>query len=175
MPDEIEVLPFDAAWCDKFKLERLELKKILPSETILGLEHFGSTAIPDMPAKPIIDILIAVRSIEAARDAFPTLMDELGYDFWADNSKQDRLFFVKGMPPRGTKRTHHVHVCEKPSEMWGQLIFRDYMISNPKEAAEYALLKRQLAAEHSTDREAYTQGKDEFISKIMKVAISISI
>jgi len=120
-----------------------------------------------MPAKPIIDILIAVRSLAAAREAFLQPLEDLDYVFWADNPKTDRLFFVKGMPPYGERRTHHVHVVEPSAEPWQRLAFRDYLIAHPEDARRYADLKRSLAVTHRADREAYTDAKAAFVTDIM--------
>ena len=81
------------------------------------------------------------------------------------------MFFVKGMPPFGSKRSHHVHVTEPDGEMWRCLAFRDYLRAHPEEAATYERLKRQLAAEHQTDREAYTDGKSIYVESVMRRAI----
>jgi GrpB-like predicted nucleotidyltransferase (UPF0157 family) len=134
---------------------------------VFGLEHFGSTAIPGLAAKPIIDILIAVRSLADARATFVSALRKLDYVYWADNPKRDRMFFVKGMPPFGSGRSHHVHVTEPDGELWRRLAFRDYLRVHPEEAAIYEQLKRRLAAEHPTDREAYTDAKSAYVEAVM--------
>ncbi len=168
--DDIEIVDSDPTWPDKFEAERTVLLSVLGEDGVLAIEHFGSTAVPNLPAKPIIDILIAVQDLSAAKAAFVPKLDTIGYVFWADNPKTDRLFFVKGLPPYGPKRSHHIHVAERPSEMWSQLAFRDYLRANPNVAQEYAALKRQLATQYRHDREAYTQAKGDFIATIMKRA-----
>jgi GrpB-like predicted nucleotidyltransferase (UPF0157 family) len=80
------------------------------------------------------------------------------------------MFFVKGMPPFGPKRTHHVHVTELDGEMWQRLAFRDYLRANPTEAETYERIKRSLAADHPTDRAAYTNGKSAYVESIMRKA-----
>jgi len=92
------------------------------------------------------------------------------YVYWADNPKKDRMFFVKGMPPFGSKRSHHVHVTEPDGEMWRRLAFRDYLRAHPEEAETYERLKRRLAAEHRTDREAYTDAKSAYVESVMRKA-----
>ncbi len=109
MADEIELVPYDLAWPSMYEAELARLRAGLPASLILAAEHFGSTANPGMPAKPIIDILMAVRSVEEAREIAPKPMTALGYAFWADNPRHDRLFFVRGLPP-APRRTHHVHM-----------------------------------------------------------------
>jgi GrpB-like predicted nucleotidyltransferase (UPF0157 family) len=168
--DEIEIVEYDPSWPALFAEEAARLRGALNPDLIVGLEHFGSTAIPGMAAKPIIDILIAVRSLLAARETFVEPLEDLDYVFWADNPKTDRLFFVKGMPPYGERRTHHVHVVEPTAEPWQRLGFRDYLIAHPEEARRYADLKRKLASAHRTDRESYTEAKAAFVAEIMAKA-----
>jgi GrpB-like predicted nucleotidyltransferase (UPF0157 family) len=159
MADEIEIVSYQPEWAALFAAERVALLTSLPTDLVLNVEHFGSTAIPGMDAKPIIDILVAVRSLAEARESFPSLLAALQYDFWAENPKLDRLFFVKGLPLRGPRRTNHLHVCEHTGEMWGQLAFRDNLIAHPAVAEEYARVKRRLALKFREDREAYTDAK----------------
>lgn len=170
MSETIVIVPYRAAWNAQFEIERRALEAALPKEAVLAVEHFGSTAIPGMPAKPIVDVLIAVTSLTEARRAFPEILDSLGYDFWTDNPKRDRLFFVKGMPPRGKVRTHHIHVCEPDGEVWERRLFRDYLIAHPDRASDYARLKNRLAAMFAEDREGYTRAKEGFIAEIMAEA-----
>jgi GrpB-like predicted nucleotidyltransferase (UPF0157 family) len=105
------------------------------------VEHFGSTAIPGLSAKPIIDILIAVRSSAVAQATVVEALRNLDYVYWADNPKKDRMFFVKGMPPFGSKRSHHLHITELDGEMWQRLAFRDYLRAHLEEAEAYERLK----------------------------------
>jgi len=128
-----------------FAAEAARVSRALPRGLILAIEHFGSTAIPNMVAKPIIDLLVAVRSIQEARETAVGPMEALGYAFWSDNPRRDRLFFVKGLPPAASHRTHHVHMTELDGDLWHRLLFRDYLRSHPDEAQRYATLKRSLA------------------------------
>ena len=167
--DLIEIVPPDKDWPAQFEVESKRVALALAGETLFAIEHFGSTAIGGLSAKPIIDILIAVPSVAEARKSFPEALRPEGYVFWADNPDRDRLFFVKGMPPFGSRRTHHVHICERPSVMWDRLKFRDYLRGNPGEAARYSILKQDLADKYPQDREAYTRGKGRFITQIMEL------
>lgn len=168
--DEVELVAYDPAWPTLYALEAERLRAALPPGLILAMEHFGSTAIPGMPAKPIIDILAAVPSVEAARHVAPGPLAALGYAFWAENPKRDRLFFVKGLPPAALRRTHHLHLCEAGGEMWQRLVFRDVLRNNTAEAQRYAALKHALAAAHREDREAYTDGKTAFVAATLAMA-----
>ena len=166
--DEIEIVDFDPRWASLFNEEAARLRAVLDPSLIVGLEHFGSTAIPGLAAKPIIDILIAVRSLAAARATFVEVLQKLDYIYWADNPRKDRMFFVQGMPPSGSRRSHHVHITEPTGELWHRLAFRDYLRAHPDEAATYERLKKRLAVEHQTDREAYTDAKSVYVESVMR-------
>jgi GrpB-like predicted nucleotidyltransferase (UPF0157 family) len=168
--DEIDIAPYDPRWPDLFAEEEARLRASLPAGLILGLEHFGSTAIPGLAAKPIIDILIAVRSLAEAQDCAIEPLERLEYIFWDENPKKDRMFFVKGMPPHGARRTHHVHMTEIAGEMWRRLAFRDHLRTHPGDAQRYERLKRDLATANRNDREAYTDAKAAFVAEIMAKA-----
>lgn len=99
--DDVELVDYDPRWPALFTEEERRLRSVLDPALIVGLEHFGSTAIPGISAKPIIDILIAVRSLVDARRTYVNPLQGLGYVYWAENPKTDRMFFVKGMPPYG--------------------------------------------------------------------------
>ena len=169
--DEVEIVDYDPRWPILFDEEAERLRATLDPSLIVGLEHFGSTAIPGLSAKPIIDILIAVRSLADAQANFVEPLRNLDYVYWAENPRKDRLFFVKGMPPFGSKRSHHVHVTEPHGEMWQRLAFRDYLRAHPEEAAIYGQLKRRLATEHQRDREAYTDAKSAYVESVMRKVI----
>ena len=169
--DEIEIVDYDPRWPILFDEEAKRLRVILDPSLIMGLEHFGSTAVPALPAKPIIDILIAVQSLADARISFIEPLRTLEYVYWADNPRKDRMFFVKGMPPFGSGRSHHVHVTEPDGEMWRRLAFRDYLRAHPEESRTYERLKRRLAAEHPTDRDAYSDAKSDYIESVMRKAV----
>ena len=169
--DEVEIVNYDPRWPALFDEEAKRLRAILDPTVIVGLEHFGSTAIPGLAAKPIIDILIAVRSLPDAQASFVEALRKLDYIYWAENPKKDRMFFVKGMPPFGSRRSHHVHVTEPQGEMWQRLAFRDYLRAHPEEAQTYERLKRRLASEHRADREAYTDAKLAYIEGVMRKAM----
>ena len=154
-----------------YAAEAARLRAALPPGLIRDTEHFGSTAIPGMPAKPIIDILVAVGSIEAAREAAVRPMEALGYAFWAENPKRDRLFFVKGLPPSAPRRTHYVHMCELGGEMWRRLVFRDFLRADAEEAGRYAALKRKLAVRFREDREGYTEAKAGYVEGVLVRAV----
>jgi GrpB-like predicted nucleotidyltransferase (UPF0157 family) len=169
--DRVELVEYDPRWPAIFEEEAARLHAALAGLDLGGayrLEHFGSTAIPGIAAKPIIDIVLL--STDPSR--WPGLIEplrRLHYVYWADNPRRDRMFFVKGMPPFGARRTHHVHV-RTPEDARPALVFRDYLRDHPGAVARYARLKRELEARHPTDRDAYTAGKDGFVAEIVRTA-----
>lgn len=168
--DEIELVEYDPSWPEQFAEEAAKLFEALGHDRVMAIEHFGSTAIPGLAAKPIIDVLVGLRSWTAAEQIVP-LLETLGYVYWQDDPRSDRLFFVKGMPPYGLRRTHHVHAVEIYSPFWQRLLlFRDYLRLHPEAARQYESLKRDLAVRFRTDREGYTTAKKAYIETIMAKA-----
>lgn len=167
MTDDVEIVRYDTEWALLFATEAERLRGVLDLEQVLGIEHFGSTAVPGLAAKPIIDILVAVRSLARAKATMIEPVLSLGYVYWAENRKTDRMFFVKGLPPYGERRTHHVHMTEPDGEMWQRrLAFRDHLRANADEASRYEALKRDLAARFPKDRERYTEAKTEYVEDL---------
>ena len=171
--DGVELVGYDAGWPAIYAAEVARVLWVLPAGLVVGAEHFGSTAVPGMAAKPVIDILIAVQSLAAARAEAVGPLEGLGYAFWADNPARDRMFFVQGLPA-APRRTHHVHMTEPGGEMWARLLFRDVLRTDAGEAARYAALKRELAARFREDREAYTRGKSAYVDAVMARARAAS-
>lgn len=169
--DAIDLVAYNPSWVQSAQLEIKMLSLHLPKEQIVDIQHVGSTAIPGIMAKPIIDIQIAVRSLPAIRDIAIHHLESLGYHFWYGNPDKERLFFVKGMPPFGEKRTHHVHIVESTSKHWiDKLMFRDYLRGHPEAKAQYEALKLSLSEQYRFDREKYTDLKKDFINHILTLA-----
>jgi GrpB-like predicted nucleotidyltransferase (UPF0157 family) len=167
--DDVEIVPYDPAWPCLFAMEAERLRGALSAADVVGIEHFGSTAVPGLAAKPIIDILIAAASLPRAKATMIEPIIALGYVYWSENPKTDRMFFVKGMPPYGDRRTHHVHITEPGGEMWQRrLAFRDYLRANSDEARRYEALKRDLALRFPADREAYTEAKTDYMTAVYR-------
>ncbi len=165
LEDRIVVESYSANWPTAFQQEARAIRDVIAADSDIRLEHFGSTAVPGLAAKPIIDILL----IAPDRSQWPLFIDplaSLGYVYWADNPNRNRMFFVKGMPPFGQGRSHHVHV-RTPEDAQAALMFCDYLCAHPEMATRYATLKRSLAAAHATDREGYTAAKGEFVQAVL--------
>ncbi len=165
----VELVPHNPKWQQLFEEE----KKLLTDTfggTVIAIEHVGSTAVPGLMAKPILDMNIAVASLEVAlgmKDKF----EKLSYEhrpFKPGHTKEglrEQELYVKGPEE---KRTHHAHVITYNSNSWkNDLFFRDYLRKHKEVASEYAGLKRKLAAEYKDDRYAYTDKKREFIKMVL--------
>jgi GrpB-like predicted nucleotidyltransferase (UPF0157 family) len=168
MSDEIKIVPYNSEWPLLFQKEKAELLSALDDLNILEIAHVGSTAVPKLSAKPIIDMMLIVKSLSDAKEMLISPLSQLDYVYWPDNPKTDRMFFVKGMPPYGKQRTHHIHVFETGHE---EIAKREKFISILKTdefaRKEYQTLKLKLAEMHNTDREAYTEAKTDFIQKYL--------
>lgn len=163
----VELEPHDPAW-ERHYREEVERLRAIAGDRLLDFEHVGSTAIPGIPAKPIVDLLAVVADLEAARNLVPVL-EANGYEHRPDTSVPDRLFFARG--PR-SNRTHYLSLTERDSECYReQVAFRDHLRENPNVAAEYARLKRDLAAAHADDRDEYTARKAGFIRRVLDDAM----
>jgi GrpB-like predicted nucleotidyltransferase (UPF0157 family) len=152
------------------RLYELEVKRLqsITGVHFLDFEHIGSTAIEGMPAKPIIDLLVIVENVEAARDILP-ILEENGYEYRPNDDAQGRLFFAKG--PR-TNRTHYLSLTERDSDFYEEkIVFRDYLREYTDVADEYANLKRELANEYPDNRDRYTTEKGEFVENVLKRAM----
>jgi len=164
--EDVDLAPYDPQWPALFEREKKHLLSCLPAWLIGRIEHFGSTAVPGMTAKPIIDILVEGASLEEGRARIVPVLEGQGYDYfwrptWGDDVPPWYAWFVK-RDSQG-RRTHHIHMVEPDFEHWERLLFRDYLIEHPEAAREYGELKIRLARKHRNDRTAYTRGKTEFI------------
>jgi GrpB-like predicted nucleotidyltransferase (UPF0157 family) len=166
--DRIEIRSYDRSWPGQFQLEADAIRSALGEASIFSLDHMGSTAVPGLAAKPVIDMAL----VASHRVLWPELIEplaRLGYVYWAENPDPSRMFLVKGMPPFGTGRTHHVHVLIQ--EALGPLIrFRGFLVAHPGEARRYEALKRSLAVEVDRDRDAYSRAKTAFVTAALRQA-----
>lgn len=169
--DAIELVPYDPMWPTMAAQEITRLQQALPAQHVLDIQHVGSTAIPGLLAKPVIDIQIAVDSLAAVKSQAIEALKQLGYVFWDENPDPTRLFFAKGMPPFGKKREAHVHIVEPESPHWrDKLQFRDYLSTHPETKEAYVQLKQQLEVQYRYDREQYTQSKTTFVQEVLAKA-----
>ncbi len=171
--EEVRILPYDPTWPDRFAEEASFLKARLPPELIGRIEHFGSTAVPGLAAKPIVDMLIEVPSLREVHQRIAPILKDLGYEYfwrpsWRDPLVPEYTWFIKR--DGNGRRTHHLHMLEPDSADWDRLRFRDYLIAHPDVAQEYEILKRDLAAATRSNRLAYAQAKTDFITAVTERA-----
>lgn len=173
--EDVAIVSYDSRWPELFLREKAHLLSCLPNDLIRRIEHFGSTAVPGLAAKPIIDLLVEVTDLEATKLRIAPVLESQGYDyFWRPTHGEDGppfyAWFIKRDAASGL-RTHHLHMVEGHFvEHWDRLLFRDYLVAHPQVAQEYLALKLHLVATYPNDRVAYTRGKTEFVNKITEQA-----
>lgn len=157
--------PYTEEWSTLFRAEAAQLQAVIGAH-VLDIQHVGSTSIPGLPAKPILDIGVAVENFEAATVCIQPL-EALGYRYRGEMGIPRRHYFVKGDPV-----THHLHMNEISSADWQQQIaFRDYLRQQPEAMHAYATLKAQLASQFPDARLAYTESKSGFIASVLQKAL----
>ena len=163
--ESFELSDYNPLWPLIFDQESRLLGDVLGDEAI-DIVHIGSTSVPGLRAKPIIDILLAVESF-ALIDDYIKQLAPLGYHFHSQENDDERLFFWKGIP-----RTHHLHIVEYATwEHQRHIIFRDYLRGHPEIARLYENVKQELSVAFKANRPAYTKGKTAFIKSIMMRAV----
>jgi GrpB-like predicted nucleotidyltransferase (UPF0157 family) len=173
LQENVSVVPYEPAWPRMFEEEKRHLLDCLPQDLIRRIEHFGSTAIPGLAAKPIVDVLVEVSSLQETKARIAPVLEAEGYEyFWRATHGESGPPFYAWFIKRNSAgvRTHHVHMVESDFEHWDRLLFRDYLIDHPKTAKEYEALKLALARDYPNDRVAYTRGKTEFVVRVTQVA-----
>lgn len=165
----VVIVDYDPRWPRFFDEEKTNILRVI-GPMVVAIEHIGSTAVPGLGAKPIIDIMAGVQHLSDATWCIQPLKT-LGYEYVPEYEKfmPDRRYFRKGNTP-GMEHgsTHHVHMVEVGGDFWDRhLLFRDYLRGHPEEAQRYADLKKTLAARFSSDRESYTNAKTDYIQEIV--------
>lgn len=163
----VRLEPYTSAWAQRFAQEAARIQQVI-GHLAVDVQHVGSTAIPGMPSKPIIDIALALTSLRKV-DQIMNPLRGLGYTYRGQRNPQQPLFVLGSE----ANRTVYLHVMPNDSDAWrDHLLFRDYLRAHPDEAATYAQLKQHLAHQFPQNREAYTSGKASFIKRILKHAQS---
>jgi GrpB-like predicted nucleotidyltransferase (UPF0157 family) len=165
----IVLVPHDPEWAQAFDQARAAIMQAC-GDHVLNVLHVGSTAIPGIAAKPVIDMMPLLHRHE---DGFACVgaMEALGYEFRGDGGLSGRHYFIKGQP-----RTHHVHMYASDHPEVGRHVrFRDYLRLHPSDARAYESLKRELAARFNTDTRAYSEAKTEFCARIERLALKAGL
>lgn len=162
----VKLLPYNQKWHVAFVKEKKALKRKL-GKAVIDIQHVGSTAIPGIHAKPIIDMSAGIRKFKDAKKLIKSL-HSLGYKFYRKFGRQ--ILFAKG-PDK--KRTHYLHVMKYNGAKWkSDLAFREYLLRHPVRAKAYTALKKKLAKQHPNDREQYSAGKKRFIEETIRLGRS---
>jgi len=162
--DQVVIVEYDPRWPVAYTEEKIAVCAALTG-MLTDIQHIGSTAIPGLRAKPVIDLLVIVPRFEAI-PAYAQRLEPLGYTHSYQPMEPVRIFFRKGQP-----RTHHLHIVEDGSyECRRLLLFRNYLLQHPETAFEYEALKRELAERFAEDRPRYTESKTDFIQGVIALA-----
>ena len=164
--DEICLVDYDPSWPEQYDEMAQRLAKMLGPDVALRIEHYGSTAIPGISAKPVIDILVEIPSFEAAKKRAIPLFNRPECEYWF---YAGHVYFMIREKFEG-RRTHHIHMLTAGHRIWDGIKFRDYLSTHSEDASRYVALKYELAERYRTDREAYTDAKDEFVREILAKA-----
>ncbi len=170
--EPISIVPYDPVWPARFAAEELRLKAMLPNDLCSRIAHIGSTAVPGLSAKPVIDIQVEVTDLERVRSEVVPVMQRLGYEFiWRPTMGERAPYYAWfiGRDERG-QRTFHVHMVEPDQATADRLLFRDFLRAHPEVARQYEALKQVLANAHPVDRAAYTHAKTPFIAEVLRRA-----
>jgi GrpB-like predicted nucleotidyltransferase (UPF0157 family) len=160
----IIVEPYDPTWPAKFETETRVLRAVLAPWLAGTIEHIGSTAVPGLPAKPVIDIMGAVRDLPSSQPAIEALRP-FNYCYFPYKAELMHWF----CKPTPASRSHHLHLVPFESQLWRErLAFRDSLRSDPATREAYTQLKLKLAAQFRDDREAYTEAKTDFIRSVLQ-------
>ena len=167
--EPVHIVTYDPSWPALFAEERNLILQAV-GQCIEEVEHVGSTAIPGLDAKPVIDLIVGLEDMAYADSCIEPLTN-LGYSYWAEGAQLHHHLFVRFVDPAMSARTHNLHLVEAGGQYWEErLFFRDYLRKHPETATEYAELKHRLATRHRDDREAYTEAKADFVSEVVRRA-----
>ena len=170
--EQIDIVPYDGRWPAMFDVEARFLSSVLPLDLVSRIEHIGSTAVPGLSAKPIIDVQVEVSSLDRTREEIAPILSKLGYEYiWRPTIGEhapNYAWFIKRN--KQGDRTHHLHVVEPDQASVDRILFRDYLRRFPEAARAYELLKRHLALRYHHDRVAYARNKTDHIASVVQLA-----
>jgi len=169
MTNEVIVVEYDPVWPSLFEEEKARLLAVV-GDHIEDIQHIGSTAVPGLGAKPIIDIQMSLGDLALVEKCVGPL-ESIGYEYLGEYGVPGRHFFHKPARKPFAERTHHLQIVEKGGEEWRKvLLLRDCLRAHPEVAQQYHLLKRALASQFGTDRVGYTEAKTAFVRSVLEKA-----
>jgi GrpB-like predicted nucleotidyltransferase (UPF0157 family) len=162
----VDIVEYDPGWAEVFAAQLGPVSTVLGAWLAAPIEHIGSTSVPGLPAKPVIDMLAPVRSLDDAQEAVEALGAD-GWLFWPDDPcRHYRLWFLR---PRPESRTHHLHLIARDDPHASALLsFRDALRTDPALRDEYARLKKDRARQHRDNRNAYSNAKSDFVQRVLR-------
>ena len=170
----VVIADYDPRWPAVYDEEGARIQAAI-GEWLLGIEHVGSTSVPGLAAKPVVDIMPGLRSLGDSPHIVKPLQ-KLGYQYFPEHETvmpERRYFALPAGDKHRARRRFHIHAVETTSAFWRRhLSFRNYLRAHPDVADEYGALKRRLAAEYGSDRVGYTEAKTEFITRIESLALA---
>jgi GrpB-like predicted nucleotidyltransferase (UPF0157 family) len=163
----VSLVAYQPEWANAFEKEKKQLQGVL-GDYVSAIKHVGSTSVPALAAKPIIDIIAAVDNLSVYQQ-FIEPLTALGYEFMPERVFTDRVFFPKG--PR-ENRTHYLSLVVRGSDSWKKTIaFRDYLRKDESARSKYQAVKTELAVKYPNDRASYTKAKEQLIEQLLKEAL----
>ena len=167
----IRIVPYNPDWEMLFEREKVLITEVLDKDVTFGIEHFGSTSIVGLAAKPTIDIMVEVSKLsDELKQVITRKLETIGYGNMYNSENDSKMTFGKGYDENyACTQTYHVHIREKGDVPQDEIYFRDYLRDNVAACDEYAKLKYALAEKYQFNREEYTQAKTEFITEITEL------
>ncbi|MED5017359.1 GrpB family protein [Paenibacillus chibensis] len=165
--EQVNIAEYNPEWAAEYEQEKTKITQAL-QDILLGMEHIGSTSVPGLGAKPIIDMMAGIRDLEELKPFHIERLAEIGYEYVEHAHFPERRFFRRGQWRAGT---HHLHIYAFHGEHWNQqLLFRNYLLTHPDAVEEYLHLKKNMAELYPNDRAKYTEAKAPFIQSILQEA-----
>ena len=167
--EPITLVPYDPSWPKRFAEQEMLLQRSLPTGLWTRIEHIGSTAVPGLSAKPIVDVQVEVTDLDRVRREAVPIMRDLGWEYIWRPSMGERVPFYAWFIARNAQgeRITHVHMVEPDGASEDRIRFRDFLRTHPQDAQHYERLKVELLERHPRDRAAFTLGKSTFIASIL--------
>ena len=166
MADSVIIADYKPMWPTLYEEERAHILHVI-GDCIEDIQHIGSTSVPGLGAKPIIDIMVGIHDLSLVDNCVQPLQ-RLGYEYLGEFGIPGRHYFRKPPEALTPHRTHHIHVVKTNHDGWKRnILFRDYLRAHTEDAKQYEVLKRALSKQFGSDREGYTDAKTEFIEAVL--------
>lgn len=167
----VRVVPYNPNWKTLFEQEKALITNTLSGLKVLNVEHFGSTSVIGLAAKPTIDILVEVQHLSKnLKQSITKMLGTIGYGNMQNTDGENKMTFGKGYDKGDVDiQTYHVHIREKSIKPQDEIYFRDYLRQHPNVRDEYSRLKYELAEKYQFNREDYTQAKTDFIKRVTEL------